>query len=86
MHIPLRATYQEEEEMSPIWETTCEVTIAESELTIFSRNVMSSVIRSPARSKKNWGCPEVVITQVDGVSARVERKTSYERFSNRSVV
>jgi sugar/nucleoside kinase (ribokinase family) len=39
-----------------------------------------------ARAMEDWGCPEVVITQADGVLARVEGKTFYEKFSNRSVV
>jgi sugar/nucleoside kinase (ribokinase family) len=33
-----------------------------------------------------WGCPEVVITQAEGVLACVGGQTFYERFSNRSVV
>ncbi len=33
-----------------------------------------------------WGCPEVVITQAEGVLARVGGQTFYEKFSNRSVV
>jgi sugar/nucleoside kinase (ribokinase family) len=39
-----------------------------------------------ARAFEDWGCPEVVITQADGVLARVDGKTFYEKFSNRSVV
>ncbi len=35
---------------------------------------------------ENWGCPETVITQAEGVLARVNGKTYYEKFSNRSVV
>ena len=33
-----------------------------------------------------WGCSEVVITQAEGVLARVRGETFYEKFSNRSVV
>jgi sugar/nucleoside kinase (ribokinase family) len=33
-----------------------------------------------------WGCPEVVITQSDGVLARVNGQTFYEKLSNASVV
>ncbi len=33
-----------------------------------------------------WGCPEVVITQSEGVLARVNGQTFYEKFSNRSMV
>jgi sugar/nucleoside kinase (ribokinase family) len=35
---------------------------------------------------EEWGCPEIVITQADGVLSRVNGKTYYEKFSNRSVV
>lgn len=38
-----------------------------------------------ARIIEAWGCPEVVITRVDGVLARVGGKTHYERFTNRSM-
>ncbi len=34
----------------------------------------------------DWGCPEVVITQSDGVLARHNGKTCYERFSNKSTI
>ncbi len=35
---------------------------------------------------ESWGCPEVVITQSDGVLARVDDKEYYEKFSNKSIV
>ncbi|MCL6590533.1 MAG: hypothetical protein K6U80_11310 [Firmicutes bacterium] len=35
---------------------------------------------------EQWGCPETVITQADGVLARAGGKTYYEKFSNRSAV
>lgn len=35
---------------------------------------------------EEWGCRETVITQAEGVLARVDGKTYYEKFSNRSVV
>lgn len=35
---------------------------------------------------EEWGCPETVITQAEGVLARVNGKTYYEKFSNQSVV
>ncbi len=35
---------------------------------------------------EEWGCPEIVITQAEGVLVRVEGKTYYEKFSNKSVV
>ncbi len=40
---------------------------------------------SAARQFAEWGCPEVVITRSDGVLARVNNKTLFEPFSNRSV-
>lgn len=33
-----------------------------------------------------WGCPEVLVTRAEGVLARVNGQTLFERFSNRSVV
>jgi sugar/nucleoside kinase (ribokinase family) len=35
---------------------------------------------------EGWGCPEVVITHSAGVLARVNGKTLYEKFSNKSTV
>ncbi|MBN1648403.1 MAG: hypothetical protein JW874_10235 [Spirochaetales bacterium] len=35
---------------------------------------------------ESWGCPEVLITHADGVLARVNGKTCYEKFSNSSVI
>jgi sugar/nucleoside kinase (ribokinase family) len=35
---------------------------------------------------ESWGCPEVVITHSPGVLARVDGKTLYEKFSNKSSV
>ena len=35
---------------------------------------------------ETWGCSEVVVTQAEGVLARAQGKTFYEKFSNRSVV
>ncbi|HET9913374.1 MAG TPA: PfkB family carbohydrate kinase [Anaerolineales bacterium] len=43
-------------------------------------------LEQAARAFEDWGCPEVVITRSDGVLARVEGETFYEKFSNRSVV
>jgi sugar/nucleoside kinase (ribokinase family) len=34
---------------------------------------------------ESWGCPEILITKAEGVLARVNGKTNYEKFSNRSV-
>ena len=39
-----------------------------------------------ARLIEYWGCPEVVITQAEGVLAQVNGQTLYEKFSNRSTV
>jgi sugar/nucleoside kinase (ribokinase family) len=33
-----------------------------------------------------WGCPETLITRAEGVLARVNGKTYYEKFSNQSVI
>ena len=33
-----------------------------------------------------WGCPEVIITQAEGVLVQFNGQTFYEKFSNRSVV
>ena len=35
---------------------------------------------------EDWGCPEVVITQSDGVLVRHYGKTFYEKFTNKSVI
>jgi len=35
---------------------------------------------------ESWGCPEVMITHSEGVLARVNGKSYYEKFSNRSVI
>ncbi|MGD0248062.1 MAG: PfkB family carbohydrate kinase [Candidatus Limnocylindrales bacterium] len=35
---------------------------------------------------EGWGCPEIVITHSPGVLARVNGKTLYEKFSNKSTV
>ncbi len=35
---------------------------------------------------ESWGCPEVVVTHSPGVLARVNGRTLYERFSNKSLV
>jgi sugar/nucleoside kinase (ribokinase family) len=34
---------------------------------------------------ESWGCPEIVITHAQGVLARVNGATYYEKFSNRNV-
>jgi len=39
-----------------------------------------------ARLIEFWGCPEVVITQAEGVLAQVNGQTFQEKFSNRSTV
>ena len=35
---------------------------------------------------ESWGCPEIVITHSQGVLARVDGSTCYEKFSNNSVI
>ena len=35
---------------------------------------------------ESWGCPEIMITQSQGVLARVKGVTYYEKFSNNSVI
>ena len=35
---------------------------------------------------ESWGCPEIMITQSQGVLARVNGVTYYEKFSNNSVI
>jgi sugar/nucleoside kinase (ribokinase family) len=35
---------------------------------------------------EGWGCPETLITRAEGVLARVNGKTYYEKFSNQSVI
>jgi sugar/nucleoside kinase (ribokinase family) len=43
-------------------------------------------LEAAAKIVEGWGCREVVITRADGVLARVEGKTFFERFTNRSTV
>ncbi len=43
-------------------------------------------LEQAARRFAAWGCPEVVITQAEGVLAHVNGQTFYEKFSNCSVV
>ena len=35
---------------------------------------------------ESWGCPEIVVTKSDGVLARVNGVTYFEKFSNNSVI
>jgi sugar/nucleoside kinase (ribokinase family) len=35
---------------------------------------------------EGWGCPEILITNSEGVLARVNEKTYFEKFSNQSVI
>ena len=35
---------------------------------------------------EGWGCPEIMITQSDGVLVRAQGKTCYEKFSNQSSI
>jgi sugar/nucleoside kinase (ribokinase family) len=39
-----------------------------------------------AQTIEGWGCSEIMITKAEGVLARVNGKTYYEKFSNKSAV
>ena len=43
-------------------------------------------LEEAAKIFASWGCPEVVITRSDGVLARVNGVTYFEKFSNNSVI
>jgi sugar/nucleoside kinase (ribokinase family) len=43
-------------------------------------------LEQAALTFETWGCPEILITRADGVLARVNGMTHYEKFSNQSVV
>ena len=43
-------------------------------------------LEEAAKIFASWGCPEVVVTRSDGVLARVNGVTYFEKFSNNSVV
>ncbi|MBN1894005.1 hypothetical protein JW906_05900 [bacterium] len=42
-------------------------------------------LKKAAGIVESWGCPEIVITQAQGVLARVNGRTYYEKFSNSNV-
>jgi sugar/nucleoside kinase (ribokinase family) len=46
----------------------------------------SKDLETAARTIASWGCPEVLITQSDGVLAIVEGEKYWEAFSNKSVI
>lgn len=46
----------------------------------------SDDLEEAAKQFEAWGCPETVITRSDGVLARVNGETLFEKFSNKSVV
>ena len=46
----------------------------------------TSDLEQAAMTIESWGCPEILITKSEGVLARVNGKTYYEKFSNKSVV
>jgi sugar/nucleoside kinase (ribokinase family) len=46
----------------------------------------TSDLEQAALTIEAWGCHEIIITNSDGVLARVDGKTYYENFSNQSVV
>jgi len=43
-------------------------------------------LEEAAKIFASWGCPEVVVTRSDGVLARVNGVTYFEKFSNNSVI
>lgn len=43
-------------------------------------------LEDAAKIVEKWGCPEIMITHSEGVLARVNGVSYYEKFSNRSVV
>ena len=43
-------------------------------------------LEEAAKIFESWGCPEVVVTRSDGVLARVNGVTYFEKFSNNSVI
>jgi len=43
-------------------------------------------LEKAAHIVESWGCPEIMITQSQGVLARVDGRTYYEKFSNNSVI
>jgi len=43
-------------------------------------------LEEAAKIFESWGCPEIVITRSDGVLARVNGVTYFEKFSNSSVI
>jgi sugar/nucleoside kinase (ribokinase family) len=56
-------------------------------LDIVEAKVLTSTddLAEAAKRITDWGCPEVVITQAEGVLAQVNGQTYYEKFTNRSV-
>jgi sugar/nucleoside kinase (ribokinase family) len=46
----------------------------------------SDDLEEAAKQFEEWGCPEVLITRSDGVLARVNGKTYFEPFTNKSIV
>ncbi len=57
-------------------------------LDIVEANVLTGTddLERAALVIESWGCSEILITKAEGVLARVNGKTYYEKFSNRSVV
>jgi len=43
-------------------------------------------LEEAAKIFESWGCPEIVVTRSDGVLARVNGETFFEKFSNNSVI
>ncbi len=57
-------------------------------LDIVEANVLTGTddLERAALVIESWGCSEILITKAEGVLARVNGKTYYEKFSNHSVV
>ncbi len=57
-------------------------------LDIVEANVLTGTddLERAALIIESWGCSEILITKADGVLARVNSKTYYEKFTNNSVV
>jgi sugar/nucleoside kinase (ribokinase family) len=80
---------------------TCEVSfkddMAKTELAKLMSKIKMDIVEAEVLTGTNnlekaaitfeeWGCNEIIITQAEGVLARVNGKTYYEKFSNRSIV
>jgi sugar/nucleoside kinase (ribokinase family) len=60
--------------------------LGKAKLDIVEAEVLTGTddLEEAAKAFESWGCPETVITRADGVLARFQGKTYFERFTNRS--